>query len=192
MTSTDTPGVGEPEAQDAVAAPPAAPSRLRKWGLRIGVAAVVTASLGTAVYFYRDAADNRELIDAQSAARDAACAYAPILANYSFEDLDAYFTAVLDGATGDWKTEFDKTSKDLRDVLAQGKVVSKAADVQCALQNGDQHQATAIVVIGQSVSSVGTEGKPQPGQLSMVLSLEYHDGRWLVNKLDSPLLSAKQ
>ncbi|MCX5045579.1 hypothetical protein OG921_20650 [Aldersonia sp. NBC_00410] len=188
MTTTDEAGTAPGSERDDATRRPG----VKRWAPLLVAGLLVAATSGAAAYYYREAAQRQDLLDAEAAARDAACAYAPTLANYDFDHLDAYFAAVLDGATGAWKTEFDKTSKDLRDVLSQGQVVSKAATTQCALRTGDTDRAEAIVVIGQSITSAGTEGKEEPGQLSMVLSLENHDSRWLVSKVDSPLLSAKQ
>ena len=158
----------------------------------IGVGAVLlVGASAVAVHFYLQDSDRKAVLDAQDSAKAAACDYAPTMANYDFANLDAYFAGVLDGATGAWKSEFDGTSKDLREVLSQGQVVSTVGEVQCAIKSASEDSAEAIVVIGQSITSVGTGGKPQPGQLSMVLSLENVEGRWLVDKVDAPVLPAK-
>ncbi|WP_405134601.1 hypothetical protein [Nocardia sp. NBC_01388] len=154
---------------------------------RAAVAVVAGAAVASSVFFYVQNKDKQDVLDAHQAAQTAACAYAPVLATYEAKNLDAYFTAVLDGATGEWRKQFDSTSKDLRDVLSQGQVVSKATDVQCAVRAGDRDSAEAIVVIGQTITSLGTQNKPAPGQLSMVMRLERHGDRWLVNKVNSPL-----
>ncbi|WP_174553628.1 hypothetical protein [Nocardia arizonensis] len=155
--------------------------------LRVAVALLLGASLATSVYYFLQdrSADSR--MRAQEQARAAACAYAPVLANYDAKNLDPYFAAVLAGATGDWKKQFDDTSRELKEVLSQGEVVSKADDVQCAIKSADENSAEAIVVIGQTITSVGTQGKPAPGQLSMVMRMAKVDGKWLVNKVNSPL-----
>ncbi|WP_405495837.1 hypothetical protein [Nocardia sp. NBC_00511] len=162
--------------------------------LLLGVVVVLAlvASIASSVVFYQRDHHNQRILEAQNEARDAACKYAPVLATYDAKNLDAYFTAVLDGATGDWRKQFDSTSKDLRDVLTQGQVVSKATDVQCALRSGDENSAEAIVVIGQTITSVGTQGKPAPGQLSMVMRMERSGHGWLVNKVNSPLAQQPQ
>jgi Mce-associated membrane protein len=144
-------------------------------------------AVAAAAFWFVQNKNNEDLLEAQDQARTAACRYAPVLANYDAKDLDAYFAAVLDGATGDWKKQFDSTSRELREVLTQGEVVSKTNDVQCAIRTADESSAEAIVVIGQSITSLGTQGKPAPGQLSMVLRLEKSGDRWLVNKVNSPL-----
>ncbi|MFE4459783.1 hypothetical protein ACFROC_20715 [Nocardia tengchongensis] len=162
--------------------------------IAVGAAVVLAlaASLGSSVYLYRHDGHNRDLLAAQEQARSAACAYAPLLATYDAKNLDAYFTAVEKDATGDWRKQFDATSKELRDVLTQGQVVSKATDVQCAVRTADRDSAEAIVVIGQTITSLGTQGKPAPGQLSMVMRLERSGDRWLVNKVNSPLAQQPQ
>lgn len=168
------------------------PGRAGKIALRLAAALLLCATITSTVVFYLQNKDNKAIIDANADARTAACKYAPILADYDAKKLDDYFAAVLSGATGDWKKQFDSTSKELRDVLTQGEVVSKVNDVQCAIKSGDENSAEAIVVIGQTITSMGTQGKPAPGQLSMVMRLEKVDGRWLVNKVNSPLAPPPQ
>ncbi|MGK8524347.1 hypothetical protein ACRS6B_23590 [Nocardia asteroides] len=155
--------------------------------MRGATAAALVAAVAAAAFWFVQNKHNEDLLEAQEQARTAACRYAPVLANYDAKNLDTYFAAVLDGATGDWKKQFDSTSRELREVLSQGEVVSKANDVQCAIRTADESAAEAIVVIGQSITSLGTHGKPAPGQLSMVLRLEKSGDRWLVNKVNSPL-----
>ncbi|MGW6424803.1 hypothetical protein ACWF82_19175 [Nocardia sp. NPDC055053] len=159
-------------------------------GLRGAAAVVLGASVATSLVLFLENKDSKDLLAAQQRAREAACHYGPILADYDSKRLDTYFKAVLDGATGDWKKQFESTSTELRDALTQGEVVSKTTDSQCALRTGDETSAEAIVVIGTTISSLGTEHKAKPGQLSMVLSLRNDDGRWLVEKVNSPLTTA--
>jgi Mce-associated membrane protein len=163
------------------------PGRAGALVFRAVVAIILCAAVASSVVFYLQNRGARATIDANADARAAACKYAPVLADYDAKNLDTYFAAVLDGATGDWKKQFDSTSKELREVLTQGAVVSKVNDVQCAVKTGDENSAEAIVVIGQTITSLGTQGKPAPGQLSMVMRLAKVDGRWLVNKVNSPL-----
>ncbi|RDI45263.1 hypothetical protein [Nocardia mexicana] len=152
-----------------------------------GVIGIAGAAAGT--YFYVQHEHVRDLENARAAAQRAACEYGPVIANYDAGDLDSYFAGVLRGATGDWRKEFDATSKDLREVLRQGQVVSKVSTVQCAIEKADAHTARAVVVIGQTITSVGTGNQPRPGQLSITVSLEQNaSGVWLVNKVDSPVL----
>ncbi|AFU05549.1 hypothetical protein [Nocardia brasiliensis] len=161
--------------------------RSGRLALELTAAVLLCAAVISSIVFFVQNRGNKAVLQANADARTAACAYAPVLADYDAKQLDPYFAAVLAGATGDWKKQFDSTSKELREVLTQGEVVSKVNDVQCAIKTGDQNSAEAIVVIGQTITSMGTQGKPAPGQLSMVMRLEKVDGHWLVNKVNSPL-----
>lgn len=162
-----------------------------KLWVRIGAAAggvLLVGSIASSVYFYLQYDKKNDALAAQSAARDAACAYAPALVNYEFNNLDPYFANVLNGATGDWKSQFEAKRNDLGTVLMQGEVTSKVTSVHCAIETGDSDHADAIVVIGQTVTNVGTEGKPQPGQMTMVITFDNVDGRWLASKINAPEL----
>ncbi|MBB5915152.1 Mce-associated membrane protein [Nocardia transvalensis] len=155
--------------------------------LRAAAAVLLGAAVGSSIFFYLQDRDHRATLDAHEDARRAACAYGPVVSTYDADHLDQYVTNVLAGATGDWRKQFESSSKDLGEVFTKGQVVSKSTDVQCAIRGGDRTSAEAIVVIGQSITSVGTQGKPEPGQLSMIMRLEKDGDRWLVNKINTPL-----
>ncbi|NEW41877.1 hypothetical protein GV792_19575 [Nocardia cyriacigeorgica] len=159
---------------------------------RCTVALLLVAAAASAVFFYLQDRDKDAVLAAQEQARLAACEYAPVLANYDAKNLDPYFSAVLDGATGDWHQQFESTSQELREVLAEGQVVSAVSDVQCAIKSGDETSAEAVVVIGQTITSLGTQGQPAPGQLSMVMRMEKSGDRWLVNDMNAPLAPSPQ
>ncbi|WP_278265858.1 hypothetical protein [Nocardia sp. AG03] len=186
MTSEDTVALDEPtrttQAHNAI------PRVIRRGVIRLLIVTTVAAS-GIAVWSAVDNHHLRSREDARTAAQQAACAYAPTLARYDAKDLDTYFAAVLAGATGEWKSEFDATSKDLRDVLVQGQVVSTVGTVECALTSADESSAEAVAVIHQTITSLGTQGAPTPGQLAVTMSLRKDADRWLISKVGSPLLT---
>jgi len=159
---------------------------------RIVVALLLVASLTASVFLFLQKRNTDAVMTAREEARAAACEYAPVLANYDGKNLDPYFGAVLAGATGEWKKQFESTSTELREVLAQGEVVSTAGVVQCAITSVDENSAEAVVVIGQTITSMGTQGQPTPGQLAMVMRMQRGDGRWLVNQMEAPLAPATQ
>lgn len=166
---------------------PGAPRRRLVFaGLAAGMA-LLLGTLGFAGYLFVREQNTAELLAAHEEVRQAACRYAPVLANYDAENLDPYFSAVLAGATGEWKKEFETTTTELREALVAGQVVSTADDIQCAVKSADATTAEAVVVIGQTITSLGTEGQPAPGQLAMVMRMEKTDGRWLVNQMNTVL-----
>lgn len=180
----------QPPADSETSEPAARRPRIELSRSLIAAGAVITIVAVAAVAFL--AVDNHRIRareQAREAALQAACTYAPKLARYDAKDLDSYFAAVLAGATGSWKTEFDATSKDLRDVLTQGQVVSTVGDVTCAIASADETSATAVAVINQTITSLGTKGAPAPGQLSVSMSLSKDADRWLVSEVSTPTLS---
>ncbi|WP_280265014.1 hypothetical protein [Nocardia wallacei] len=167
---------------------PAALGRGGRIAARSAAALALAAAVGSSIFFYLQDRDKQDLLTAQREARETACAYGPVLSTYDAKNLDQYVKGVQAGATGEWKKQFETTSRDLADVLAKGEVVAKTDDVQCALRSADKTSAEAIVVMGQTITSLGTKGQPQKGQLSVVMRLEKGGDRWLVNKIDTPLL----
>lgn len=173
---------------DTVDARPGLDRNILRRSLFAATALVAVAATAAGAYFGTKYTHLHERDEARESARQAACAYGPVLANYDAKSLDTYFSAVLARATGDWHQEFDSTSKDLREVLTQGQVVSKADSVSCAVESGDDTTARALLIIDQSISSVGTQGQPRSGRLAITLSLRKLGDRWLVNKVDSPAI----
>ncbi|MFI9536403.1 hypothetical protein ACIG56_24525 [Nocardia fusca] len=177
------------EGTETVAGKPRSTARITRPVIAVLVAAAVVllGAVGVAGYLYVQEQDTSETLAAYEEARQAACRYAPVLANYDAKNLDPYFSAVAAGATGDWKKEFETTTAELREALVAGQVVSTAGDIQCAVKQADANSAETVVVIGQTITSLGTRGQPAPGQLSMVMRMQKIDGHWLVDQMITPL-----
>ncbi|MCX5042981.1 hypothetical protein OG921_07345 [Aldersonia sp. NBC_00410] len=185
-TSDTTPVSPDPE----VPPQPKQRSNRLAWVAAAVATVVAIAAIATSVVFYLKYQDAQDVLDAQSEARDAMCDYAKTVVTYDYNDLDTFFTNVLDGATGQWHDEFDANSKALRDPLVAGQVRSSGDEVQCGVQSGDTENAVIVVAIGQTITSLGTQNQPQQGQISLVATMENVDGKWLVSKMDAPLLKS--
>ncbi|MGW0004831.1 hypothetical protein ACWDT6_13450 [Nocardia grenadensis] len=177
------------EGTDTEAATPRSTARITRPVIAVLAAAAVAllGAVGVAGYLYVQEKNKSETLAAYEEARQAACRYAPVLANYDEKNLDPYFSAVAAGATGDWKKEFETTTAELREALVAGQVASTAGDIQCAVKTADAESAETVVVIGQTITSLGTRGQPAPGQLSMVMRMQKIDGQWLVDQMITPL-----
>lgn len=188
-TVSTTKATAEPASGGAEAGPDRSRPRVLLGALAVAVLLLIGA-VGVAGYLFVQERDKSDVLAAYDEVRQAACRYAPVLANYDAKNLDPYFAEVLAGATGDWRKEFETTTTELREALVAGQVVSTAGDIECAVKTADTTSAEVVVVIGQTIASLGTQGQPAPGQLSMVMRMEKTDGRWLVNQMITPLAPA--
>ena len=126
---------------------------------------------------YEQVEDRREA--ALTAARQSALNLTSI-DNTSFEQDVA---AVLDGATGAFRSDFEARSKDLKQVLTENEVVSEGKVIEAGLVRSDSRNATALVVVDSNVrNTAAPEGRVNTYR--MQLELELRDGRWLTSMLE--------
>ncbi|WP_458691017.1 hypothetical protein [Nocardia tengchongensis] len=189
--STELEGITADESADSATEVVPAVGNRRSRAVRIAAMVLAVAvPTSAAAFFYTRSDDDRTAINAQSSARTAACDYAKTMTNYDSKSIDKYVTSVLDGATGDFKTEFAKTSNELKDVISGAQIKSESRDARCGVATGDENHADVVVALSISISSVGTRGKQVPSQIALVASMDKIDGHWLVSKLDAPALQA--
>ncbi|MFJ4654646.1 hypothetical protein ACIP5Y_25525 [Nocardia sp. NPDC088792] len=122
------------------------------------------------------------------AATKAACDFAGLVGTYDAENLDTYFTAVINASTGTWRKNFSDGSDALKIQLTSLQARSQVAETHCGLAALDAHSAQVVVIVKQSRTNSAV---PNPDALTvpMVLTLdEQSDGRWLVSGLSSPAL----
>lgn len=178
-----------PAPADAPAAPAAGKSSSTGW-IAAGVAGVVALGAATAaVVFFLQSNDKADKLDAIAESTKAACDYGNILANYDYsKDLDGYITSMKAGATGDYLKEFSDASEALKGAMVQAQVKSRGEDVQCAYISGTTEDVKAMVTMTQYRTNF-TQTEPDRMMFAVEMTLEKSDdGKWLVSKLDSPLL----
>ncbi|MFD3744621.1 hypothetical protein [Nocardia sp. NPDC058633] len=190
-----TPEVDQPtvKAQTATEAPAAtaassATSSSTGW-IAAGVAGVVAVGAITAgVVFFLQNNSKADKLDAIASSTKAACDYGAILANYDYsKDLDGYIASMKAGATGDYLKEFSDASEALKGAMVQAQVKSTGEDVQCAYMSGSTDDVKAMVTMTQYRTNF-TQATPDRMMFAIEMSLERSGDKWLVSKLDSPLL----
>lgn len=120
--------------------------------------------------------------DARLAAVAAARQEALNLTSIDTRDIDADLKAVLDGATGGFKTDFAQRSADLRRVLTENNVIAEGNVLEAALVRADDATATVLVVVDSTVKNKAAP-KGRANTYRMQLDLEKRDGRWLTSTL---------
>lgn len=188
---TDAPTVKAATASVPPEVPSARPGSSAATGwIAAGVAGVVAVGAITAgVVFFLQNSSKAEKLDAIAESTQAACDYGNVLANYDYaSDLDGYIEEMKAGATGDYLKEFSDASEALKGAMVQAQVKSRGEDVQCGYLSGSTSDVKALVTMTQYRSNF-----TQPGEDRMNFALEMtlernDDGKWLVSKMDSPLL----
>ncbi|PPJ22210.1 serine/threonine protein kinase [Nocardia nova] len=158
----------------------------RRWGWIVAAVVAVLMVLGAggagAFVLYH----NRSTDDAQrsaDAARDAACAFGRTVSTYDYDKFAAYQTAVLDATTGDLKTQMQSTMPTLQDVVTQSKARSHVSDAQCFVKTSDADRAEVAAIITQALTN-NTSSTERSSQISVLLTMQFVDGRWLAAKLE--------
>ncbi|WP_107653458.1 hypothetical protein [Nocardia suismassiliense] len=151
-----------------------------------GVLAV--AAITAVVVFFLQGKDRGEKLDAIRDSTQAACTFGKDVSVYDYtKNLDDYFTKVKSGASGEFLKEFDDATKALKDAMVQAQVKSWVDDVQCGYQSGDKTEAKVLVTLTQFRTNF-TQSTPERQFVVVVAQLTKSGDKWLVEKLDSPML----
>ena len=142
------------------------------------IAAVAALVVGTS----RGAQDRAD--DAQRAAiLRSARQQAVNLTTIDAEHIDRDVQRILDGATGDFRAQFEAGSKDLTEVLATSRSVSKGEVLEAGIVTSDSDSAQVLVVVDSTVTNA-EEPKGRLSHYRMQLDLVRQGGRWLTSNLE--------
>lgn len=151
-----------------------------------GVLAV--AAITAVVVFFLQGKDRGDKLDAIRDSTAAGCNFGKDVSIYDYtKNLDDYFTKVKSGASGEFLKEFDDATKALKDAMVQAQVKSWVDDVQCGYQSGDKTEAKVLVTLTQYRTNF-TQTTPERQFVVVIAQLTKSGDKWLVEKLDSPML----
>ena len=181
-------GSSRPEDPGLNAELPSGGNTLRSWRRRVGnalVAAVFTGAFGLAGFLGWKLWDAHSLDQAGKIAQDTATHYAEVLTSIDSNNLDADFAAVLNGATGEFKDMYTKSSLQLRQLLIDNKASAHGVVVASAVQSKTPTKVVVLLMVDQTVGN--TELKdPRVDRTRMKITMELVDGRWLASAVELP------
>lgn len=135
--------------------------------------------------------------DAQASRIDAVriAARAEVSAVYSFDykGIDGSIAQALDGATGNFRTDFEHSAAVLKQAAEAGEVTSAAMIHEVGVGPISRTDAVVLVAVDTIVRSTTTAGRAaepgcpanaQCGRLRLELTLKQLAGRWLVAALE--------
>ena len=180
----DVDGLGIVESDDVVAVAENAPSTSR--GLvapaLIGALAAALAGMG---FFGWKFWQQHQIDQARQEAQRAAVSYAQILTSVDSNNVDENFKQVLDGATGEFKDMYSKSSVELRQLLIENKATAHGVVVESAVQESSKDRAVVLLFVDQSVSNTKLPD-PRIDRSRMKMTLEKVDGSWRASKVELP------
>ncbi|ANH39908.1 hypothetical protein I601_3502 [Nocardioides dokdonensis FR1436] len=114
-----------------------------------------------------------------SAAREEAEAFI----NIRYDDAEASIEKVASGATGEFRKQYDESTKGVRKVLRQNRSIMAGEVLWAGVVAADDDSATVIAATTGTVSNVQTENEPVARAFRLRLELVLEDGRWLTHDL---------
>lgn len=140
-------------------------------------AVAVTATLGRTAWAERQSAERGA--EALAAGRQLAVNF--VTMNHATFDADS--ARVLEGATGDFRTEYEESVKELEPVVVQNKAVSTVERAEASLVAVDGDSATVIVGVVAPTTNAATP-KPEKKTYRLRLDLSRVGAEWKVSSLD--------
>jgi Mce-associated membrane protein len=164
---------------------PATSASSRRSGRLLALAALALAAVACLVLVSLtlprlSAAQEREerRTEVLQAARQAAVNFTTL----DYRRLDRDLGRVLDGATGEFRTQFEAGTQDLAELVTANQAVSRGEVLEAGIVTADEDSARVLVVADSTVTNTaGTE--PQKRHYRLQLDLVRDDGRWLVSDL---------
>lgn len=127
----------------------------------------------------------REIDEAGQQALAAAQQYAIVLTSVDAGNLDQNFSAVLNGATGQFKDMYSQSSSQLKQVLIDSKARAQGKVIAAGIKSATTHKVEVMVFLDQSVTN-SLNPQPRLDRNRIILTMEKIGGRWLASKVDLP------
>jgi Mce-associated membrane protein len=160
----------------------------RKWRrpvLRGALAAAFVVLLATVGFLGWKLWQGEQVARAGEQAQTAAVQYAQVLTSIDSAKVDENFNAVLDGATGEFKDMYSKSSVELRQLLIDNKAAAHGVVVESAVQSASKDKVVVLLFVDQSVSNSAVPD-PRIDRSRIKMTMEYVDGRWRASKVELP------
>ncbi|MEV0358270.1 hypothetical protein AB0H71_19700 [Nocardia sp. NPDC050697] len=148
-------------------------------------ALIAIAAITAAIVFGVQLRDERDVDAAAAAALEAAKTYAVTLTSVDSNNLDAGFTAVLDGSTGEFRDMYTRSSGQLRQLLLENKATGKGTVLDAAVKSATETEVDVLLFIDQTVTNAAS-ADPRVDRSRVEMTMQLVDGRWLASRVYLP------
>jgi Mce-associated membrane protein len=98
------------------------------------------------------------------------------------QQLDRDLGRVLDGATGEFRSQFEAGTKDLSELVTANEAVSEGEVLEAGIVSDDADSARVLVVADSTVTNAA-DPEPQKRHYRLQMDLVRDGDRWLVSDL---------
>ena len=148
-------------------------------GLALVLAVVLAVVSGLRWQDQRTAERGRQ--EALAAAKQAAVNFVSI----SVSSVDSDMQRIIDGATGEFKEEYEGNKATFRTQIVENKASSTGTVLRAAILSSDSDSAVVLVALDATITNVNSpDGKLSHYRMQLDLALDAGSGRWLVSRLD--------
>ena len=155
-------------------------------GLLVGaLSAFLVVALAGSAFLGWTLWQQRQVTSAGQQAQAAAVAYAQVLTSIESNKVDENFNQVLDGATGEFKDMYSKSSTQLRQLLIDNKANAHGVVVESAIQSESKDKVVVLLFVDQSVSNTNVPD-PRIDRSRIKMTMEFVDGRWRASQVALP------
>lgn len=100
-----------------------------------------------------------------------------------YRDMDPLISRVLAGASGTFKSQYEKAKVNLKASAQQSQAISTGKVRAVGVGDIDDGDAVVFVAADSQVSNKSSKGKPQPRYYRLKLTMTLKGDRWLTSNL---------
>lgn len=142
--------------------------------------AVVSLAVAVAVLLVRPAGSDTEA--ARRSALEAARERTLALTSYDYRQLEENFAGVLATATGQFATDYQETTAQLRPTFTDAQAVASATVVAAGLESFAPDRAVAVIAVDQVIATKDAPPRTERNRLRMTLVRPADT--WLVERVE--------
>ncbi|PXX62431.1 Mce-associated membrane protein [Nocardia tenerifensis] len=118
-------------------------------------------------------------------ARLAGCEFGTVAGTYDYARFDEHVGRMREITTGMFRAEFEEARPTIQANAAASHSTAKVDSVDCRVVSGDEATADVTVDVVRTTTSDETAGMPKTNKMSLLITVENVNGRWLVNRAET-------
>ncbi|WP_460808218.1 hypothetical protein [Nocardioides salsibiostraticola] len=146
--------------------------------------AIAVAGAAFSVKAHLDRGDDAQIQRQYGDVLASARAEAEAFVNIRFDDAEASIERVRDGATGEFREQYDTSTESVIAVLEQNESVMDGEVVWAGVDTLDNDSARVFAYTSGTVANLQTAGKPVERNFRLQLDLVLVEGEWLTKNLE--------